>query len=330
MSVLEILNIASLPVANAANTLAGLQARGFNALSAQAVIAGLEPGMGNILDTGAFEADIRLISGAALGTVYLTAHTVKKTNTTRALGFRFTDANGVILTVGYNNVNGYLDIGYNPAGSGNDITFSSPVAQPGAGRAVLEMAWTPSQFTVKVNNKLVFTKSWAGVSVAQVGFYVPSHGGAHCDYLSYAILSTTPLGMPLIGIAAPTVNTNTGTVTGTLPAALTTFDGDTSRVTYTEGSAQSTVLNAAGLYAIPSDAVIHAVKLTVSAAGAGGVAAGELTLETAAGASDVGEVNMASSYSPKTVVLNADPATSAAFIASELAAGTVKFGVREG
>lgn len=138
------------------------------------------------------------------------------------------------------------------------------------------------------------------------------------------------LGMPVMATVTPTTNANTGTVTGTLPAALTTFDGDTSRVTYTEGSAQATVLNAAGLSAIPSDAVIHAVKLTASAAGAGGVAAGELTLETAAGASDVGEINMALGYSQTTVMLNADPATSAAFIASELAAGTIKFGVREG
>lgn len=216
--------------------------------------------------------------------------------------------------------------------------FADGVTMPGGVKTPLgfsslncwELVFEGSELLVYRNNKLVGTYThsapWAATDFA---FQGKANGNGTAGVLSY-IVSDSRLGMAITAPATPTIDSNTGTVTGTLPAALTTFDGDTSYVTYTEGSAQSTVLNAAGLSAIPSDAVIHAVKLTASAAGAGGVAAGELTLETAAGASDVGEVEMALSYSPTTVVLNADPATSAAFIASEIAAGTVKFGVREG
>ncbi len=195
----------------------------------------------------------------------------------------------------------------------------------------VSVEWDTMNVRVYIDNKLLLT----GVRKSGEALTLGSLGGNTCyGAFAYGWLSDTRIGMLRIATAtlgAPSYD-DSASVTGaaTRQAALASFDGDTSYVTYTEGSAQSTVFNAAGLSAIPSDAVIHAVKLTASAAGAGGVAAGELTLETAAGASDVGEVNMALSYSPTTVVLNADPATSAAFIASELAAGTIKFGVREG
>lgn len=241
----------------------------------------------------------------------------------------FIDANNVVLgvTLGVQSSSEALSVSYNPAGTANDISWS--LMEPMPDYSVVEVVISPTHFRLFLNNKEVFSKAWTGVAMRPQKLY-RSYLAPPDFLIGYMYYADTRLGMAQVAAATPTTNANTGTVTGTLPAALTTFDGDTSYVTYTEGSAQSTVLNAAGLSAIPSDAVIHAVKLTASAAGAGGVAAGELTLETAAGASDVGEVNMALSYSTTAVVLNTDPATSSAFIASELAAGTVKFGVREG
>lgn len=252
------------------------------------------------------------------------AFTPTSSGTYRAL--RLVDSSGVYMEirVGTNT----WGVVYSP-GSGNDISAQGTCALS----SMFEAVWTETGFSLYVNNEAVVSRSWAAARRTarpeRLGF-TSGAGYAANGYYHWMYYGPSRLGMVRSLTAAPTTDSNSGSVKGTLPAALTTFDGDTSRVTYTEGSAQSTVLNAAGLSAIPSDAVIHAVKLTASAAGAGGVAAGKLTLETAAGASDVSEVAMALSYSPTTVVLNADPATSAAFIASELAAGTVKFGVREG
>lgn len=236
------------------------------------------------------------------------------------------DENGVELLLVLRGTSWTLS--YNPAGTANDISASGNISAMSIMFA--EMVWTPSNFKLFLNNKEVYSKAWTGVTGRLNAIGAVDVTSASRHILNY-YLADQRIGMCSViaaTLAAPSSDTS-ASVTGaaTRQAALASFDGNTSYVTYTEGSGQLTDLPLTAT--LPASSTIHAIKVTGQAAGDGGVASGRIRLGAPAGVANAVPLEMGLSYSPTAQIyhsdINVDP-----FDVADLNAGNITVGIEEG
>lgn len=314
----------------AANATPQNVARGWSNYTAANTLAVVtDPTLGKVLGLGATAALETLVPTGlpdqattfSFGIAFSTARTDRLTDLV------FTDANNVTLTVRIDLTS--LSVTYNPAGTANDINLTVPRPALG-GFHVLEVSWSPSSFKLFFNNKEIVSVPWTGVAARFTRFYRSYLNGPNFD-IYWMYIADERLGMLQAvtpTLAAPSADTS-ASVTGAAnrQTALASFDGDTSYVTYTEGSGQLTDLPLTAT--LPASSTIHAIKVTGQAAGAGGVANGRIRLGAPAGVANAVPLAMGLTYSPTTQVyhsdINVDP-----FDVADLNAGNITVGIEEG
>ena len=227
---------------------------------------------------------------------------------------RITDVNGVLMLISI--FAGSWAISYDPAGTANDIAArGGPLAS--YAENYVEFEWSPSTFSLYINNALVYTKSWTGVAVNLIALAsLAGENGMFVDDM-YLQDTGTRRGMHrIVLLSKGTATDNTGTYTGagTNITGTNSFDGDTTYYTLANAAGQQLMFPITATPLPATVDTVHAVTLTAQSRKTdAGTYDANFQVTRSATDYNVGAMPNAVSYAGVAVNLTTDPSTSAAW-----------------
>ena len=227
---------------------------------------------------------------------------------------RITDVNGSLMLISI--LAGAWTISYNPTGTANDIDASGLLSASYTENYV-EFEWSPSAFSLYINNALAYTVAWTGVAVNLINLAALNDAnGMFVDdlYLQDTVPRRGMHRIVLLSKGTATENTGTYTGAGTNITGTNSFDGDTTYYTLANAAGQQLMFPITATPLPATVDTVHAVTLTAQSRKTdAGTYNANFQVTRSATDYNVGAMPNAMSYAGVAVNLTTDPSTSAAW-----------------